>query len=104
MGTGLWRPPIYRPYSLAGHYPLDGADMSDILKRVHVTTESVCNLELTPPHPPRTETAAYRRAHHFLVVEQDSPCLVCGITNSTLSDKAANVFAATAIETHHSPV
>lgn len=74
------------------------------LAGVHVTHEEVANLEMTPPHPPREETPLYRKAHHFLVVEKDSPCEVCGVRNSTLSDPNHNPWKATALETHHYPI
>jgi len=54
-----------------------------------------------PAHAPRTATAAYRRAHHQLVVARDLPCLVCGVRQSTLHDPAANPHGATAMETRH---
>lgn len=87
---------------LPSHNP--AKTVSDALQHVHPTMESVANIELTPPHSPRVETPAYRKAHHFLVVEKDSPCLVCGVRNSTLHDPASNPFQATALESHHAPI
>ncbi len=72
--------------------------------QVHLTTESVANVEATPPHPPREDTPEYRRAHEFLVRQQNRPCFVCGVRNSTLDDPKANPLHATAIETHHYPI
>lgn len=74
------------------------------LSHVHETKEAVALVEETPPHPPREETPAYARAHHHLVFELDSPCLVCGVRHSTLGDAAANPYGARAIETHHYPI
>ncbi len=54
-----------------------------------------------PPHPPRTASALYTRNHHRLVYEEDRPCLVCGVRQSTLHDPAQNPYGATQLETHH---
>lgn len=54
-----------------------------------------------PPHDPRTESSAYAKVHHHLVIELDLPCLVCGVKNSTLEDPTKNKLNAKQIETHH---
>lgn len=77
---------------------------SDILQHVHATIESAALVELTPGHQPRTESAEYRKVHHLMIVEQDNPCVICGVCNSTLNDPAKNPFKATAMHLHHSPV
>jgi hypothetical protein len=74
------------------------------LTRVHETKEGVASVELTPPHPPREETPIYLAAHHHLINELDSPCQVCGVRKSTLSDSDANPFGATDMESHHYPI
>lgn len=79
------------------------ADHTDI-DHVHATPLTVSVIELTPPHDKRRETAAYQRSHHFLVVEQDTPCYVCGVRNSTLNDPAQNKVGAKALESHHAPI
>jgi hypothetical protein len=79
-------------------------DTHETLQHVHETREDVANIELTPPHAPRVETAAYRAAHHLLIDEKDSPCKVCGVRKSTLNDPNANPVGAKALETHHYPI
>ena len=74
------------------------------IEQVHATVEGVDAYEMTPPHAPRVETETYRKAHHFLVVERDTPCLVCGVRQSTLADPTKNTVGAKAIETHHYPI
>lgn len=74
------------------------------IEHVHETSLEVETIELTPPHQERRETEAYRKSHHFLVVEKDSPCEICGVRNSTLADPQQNPYKATALETHHFPV
>jgi len=64
--------------------------MGDALKHVHVTHEAVTVEELTPPHEPREDTPAYRRAHKHLIEELDTPCWLCGSKESR--------------ESHHFPV
>lgn len=54
-----------------------------------------------PPHPPRTESDLYKATHHDLVNVKDTPCFICGVTNSTLNDPAKNPFQAKDLETHH---
>lgn len=71
------------------------------LSHVHETREAVAAVEFTPPHPPRTETPEYARAHKFLVYTKNAPCKVCGVTRRTLRYPKANPFGATALETHH---
>lgn len=54
-----------------------------------------------PPHPPRTASRRYRETHHRLIVEQDRPCIICGVRHSTLDDPAHNRWGARQMETHH---
>ncbi len=56
---------------------------------------------LYPPHPPRKPSKLYLDNHHQMVVIEDMPCRICGVRNSTLNDKEANPYGATALETHH---
>lgn len=70
---------------------------TSILSHVHETVEAVADVEMSPPHDPRTETPAYRRAHQFLVRTKKQPCAVCGVTIDT-------VRTPDTIETHHYPI
>lgn len=81
-----------------------GATTSETLARVHATVVDVMEVEMTPPHLPREETPIYQRTHRRLVYTLDTPCAICGVRNSTLSDPRENPFEAKAIETHHYPV
>ncbi|HEX4634977.1 MAG TPA: hypothetical protein VH189_02270 [Rhizomicrobium sp.] len=54
-----------------------------------------------PAHDKRLETPAYKKAHDHLTKALDLPCLVCGVKNSTLKDKAQNRYSARQMETHH---
>ncbi|HEY0754222.1 MAG TPA: hypothetical protein VGD98_09690 [Ktedonobacteraceae bacterium] len=82
----------------------DAGGTTEILSRVHATTEGIAAVEMTPPHPPREETPEYVKAHHHLVYELDEPCAMCGVKHSTLKDPAQNPFGAAALETHHYPI
>ncbi|HEX7735870.1 MAG TPA: hypothetical protein VF458_13465 [Ktedonobacteraceae bacterium] len=82
----------------------DNGGVSEILSRVHATTEGIASVEMTPPHPPREETPEYTKAHHHLIYDLDEPCAMCGVRHSTLKDPAQNPFGATALETHHYPI
>lgn len=78
--------------------------MESITEYLHVTHEIVASYEMTPPHAPREDTPIYKQAHHALIVEEDSPCAICGVRKSTLSDVACNPAGATELETHHYPI
>lgn len=67
----------------------------------HLVHRMLTEAVFYPPHAPRTESPAYARAHHHLVVELDLPCIQCGVRNSTLHDATQNPAGAKAIETHH---
>lgn len=76
--------------------PADHADHAALV-HVHQTHEQVAGIELTPPHAPRVETPAYKKAHHFLVHEKKAGCAICEVTVDT-------VRAPDTIETHHFPI
>jgi len=77
---------------------------SNELSHVHETTLEVATVELTPPHPAREDTPIYEATHKRMVYDLDTPCYVCGVTHTTLSDPTKNPFGAKAMETHHFPV
>lgn len=70
-------------------------------KRIHEVSEVLHEDVFYPAHAPRTESEEYRAVHHRLVVEEDSPCFICGIRNSQLDDPAINTEGVKEIETHH---
>lgn len=81
-------------------------DHSHLTDQAHVIKELVAQYEIIPPHAPREETPEYKAAHHALLVDQDAPCAVCGVTHSLLQsparlDPASNPFGATQMESHH---
>jgi hypothetical protein len=69
-----------------------------------VLRRTLSELVMYPPHPPRTASALYERTHRQMVVEEDQPCAVCGVRNSTLGDPAQNPHGSKALETHHNLV
>jgi|SRR6185312_6636794 len=77
---------------------------STTLAHVHLTKESVATVEETPPHAPRVETEAYKKAHNFLINEKKQGCHICGVTVDTISDPARNPVGAVQLESHHYPV
>jgi hypothetical protein len=96
-------PNVQNPLALRKQHSIHH-DGETTLAYVHATPAQVAVFELTPPHPPRVETAEYKAAHHRLTVERDLPCTVCGVRRSTLGDPIQNKFNATVMETHHWPV
>lgn len=56
---------------------------------------------LYPAHEKRKATSGYRKTRKRLVDDEDLPCLVCGVRQSTLGKKKQNPFGARQMETHH---
>lgn len=54
-----------------------------------------------PAHAPRTESPEYEAIHKKLTIEEDLPCFICDVRNSTLGDPEKNPHGATQMETHH---
>src|SRR5437870_13344391 len=54
-----------------------------------------------PEHAPRAESREYRRVHDRLVVHENRPCAMCGVTNAALARGGRNPWHASQIETHH---
>jgi hypothetical protein len=75
--------------------------MSNSLSHAHEVERTLKEAVFYPAHDARTESPAYAKAHHHLVVELDLPCLVCGVRNSTLKDPTQNTANARDMETHH---
>lgn len=75
-----------------------------VVTQVHITPEEVATFEITPGHAKRVETDRYKSAHKFLIYEQDKPCVVCGVSHSTLTDSSKNRYGAKELETHHYPI
>ena len=58
---------------------------------------------LYPPHPPRQPTPLFIK-NHKAMIDNDVPCVGCGVKHSTLSAPAGspeNPWGATQIESHH---
>ena len=60
--------------------------------------------EIIPGHPDRFSTEEYRQTRHLLIVVLDTPCEICGVRNSTLSDPDQNPHGSKSVETHHYPI
>lgn len=75
--------------------------MGSALSGAHEVERTLKEAVFYPAHDARTESAAYAKAHHHLVVVMDLPCLICGVKNSTLKDPSQNVAGARDMETHH---
>lgn len=71
------------------------------VSKPHLTRHVIHENVMYPAHAPRTESPEYAAEHHRLVVEEDRPCFICGVKNSTLADPEQNPAGASALETHH---
>ena len=60
--------------------------------------------EIIPGHPDRFTTEEYRQTRRLLIVVLDTPCEICGVRNSTLSDPDQNPHGSKSVETHHYPI
>lgn len=76
------------------------ARVSDV-RRIHENRRSLDERAFYPAHDKRKESPEYAKVHKQMVVEQDLPCLVCGVRYSTLADATQNPYGARALETHH---
>jgi hypothetical protein len=71
------------------------------LTEIHEMRRQLQEIDFYPAHDKRLETPEYKAAHKKLAIDQDLPCMVCGVRNSTLKDPAKNPFGAKQMETHH---
>jgi hypothetical protein len=75
--------------------------------QIHQVRRSLEEVAFYPEHNQRTNSAKYSQIHKELVVNQNRPCLVCGVRNSILKDPKArpdpkrNPWGASKMETHH---
>jgi hypothetical protein len=67
----------------------------------HIQHHTIDELQFYPEHDARTESKEYVAVHKKMTVQEDLPCLVCGVRNSTLKDPKANRYQAKQMETHH---
>lgn len=81
--------------------------LKDVLKvykkaqEVHTNRRMLDEIAFYPAHDPRQETPEYKAVHKKLAIDQDLPCLICGVKNSTLKNAAQNPYGAKQMETHH---
>ncbi len=71
------------------------------VNRIHENPRLLKEIAFYPEHDKRRETEEYKAVHKKLTQEQDLPCLICGVRNSTLKDKQKNSYGARQMETHH---
>lgn len=92
-----------KPASTTGPI-LTKAPVKSKVSQVHPTTESAATIELSPPHAPRVETAAFRKSRDFLINVKKQGCAICGVTVDGLKDPTKNPYGATQLEAHHTPI
>lgn len=69
--------------------------------QIHTVSRILREIVNYPGHIARTNSPKYSAIHKKLVDTLDLPCLVCGVTKTTLGNKSKNPFNAKQIETHH---
>lgn len=86
--------------SLQAH--LQTYNQANAVSQIHEDRRTLEEVAFYPAHDPRRETDEYKAIHKKLCVDQDLPCLICGVRNSTLnSGEKGNPFGAKQMETHH---
>ncbi len=79
---------------------------NEIIK-IHGSFMNFEEADFYPEHDKRKSSSGYRHIHHKLVVEENRPCLICGVTHELLSDsqkkqdKKLNPYSAKQMEAHH---
>lgn len=68
---------------------------------IHSHKNTLVEVSFYPDHEPRKATAAYKKVHKKLIIEEDQPCIICGVRNSILGNSDKNLYKAIAMETHH---
>ena len=82
----------------------------DLKEEIHGEFDLLEEASYFPSHVKRKKSRAYKDIHHKLVVEEDTPCYICGVTHSVLSDsekkqnRSLNPHVASQIELHHTIV
>ena len=79
----------------------DQLGAQSIIKAIHENRRQLDERAFYPAHDVRKESAAYAEVHKQLCIDNDLPCLVCGVRHSTLKDPNENRYRAKAMETHH---
>ncbi len=67
----------------------------------HVQSRDLKEIEFYPEHKGRVGTPEYKKVHDHMIHELHLPCLVCGVTDTTIHDDAKNPDHAKQLETHH---
>jgi len=84
--------------------------LKDQITKIHGNFITFEDADFYPEHDKRKSSSGYRKIHNKLVVEENGPCLVCGVTYELLlntkkrQDKKLNPDSAKQIETHHHTV
>ena len=82
----------------------------DSSQEIHGEFDLLEEASYFPQHSKRKGSRAFKDIHHKLVIEEDTPCYICGVTHSVLSDsqkkqdRALNPHVASQIELHHAVV
>jgi hypothetical protein len=79
---------------------LDARRMS-FLRGMHGAHRSLDEWAFYPAHDKRKESPQYAKIHREMTVNEDLPCIVCGVRNSTLKKPKSNPYGAKQMETHH---
>ncbi len=81
--------------------------LSNEIIKIHGDFIKFEEADFYPEHNKRKTSSGYRDIHHKLVVEENRPCLICGVTHELLSDstkkqdKKLNPYSAKQMEAHH---
>ncbi len=91
-GTTREKTPLARPVEIP-----EGERITE----AHTQKKTIVQMVNIPAHKRRVETDEYKAVRYRLIVEEDRPCLVCGVRNSTLDDPEQNPYGAKMLQCHH---
>lgn len=89
------------------HTPAHKAEIRKEILDIHGEFQQLTEADFYPEHRKRKESSEYRKVHQEIISKHNAGCVVCGVTESILSDpekkkdKAINYYQATQMELHH---
>jgi hypothetical protein len=100
--------PTVEQHSLQQH--LNAAQSRRRLLAARAAGRTLTEIDCYPARPARENTPGFRNIHYEMIVVEDTPCHICGVTHSLLADVAKsadpllNPFGATQMELHHKEI
>ena len=81
--------------------------LTNEISKIHGSFTTLEEADFYPEHDKRKESSEYEKVHKKMILEDNIPCMVCGVTHEQLSDpvkrkdSTINPYSAKQLETHH---